>query len=107
MYLRALLATVGFLSAVTALGQVHQPGDWPHLRGPGYDAISRETGLAETWPATGPPVLWSRELGEGYSGFVAVGERVFTQFQARSGMFVIALAADTGNELWRTRVDWA
>ena len=47
--------------------------DWPHVRGPNYDAISPEIGLAETWPTAGPSVLWSRELGPGYSGFVVAG----------------------------------
>jgi len=37
--------------------------DWPHLRGPNYDAISQQTGLAGAWPEGGPPVVWTRELG--------------------------------------------
>ena len=44
-------------------------------------AISDETGLADAWPPEGPPVLWTREIGRGYSGFTAVGDRVFTQTQ--------------------------
>jgi outer membrane protein assembly factor BamB len=98
-----LLATLGD----PGYAQDASPADWPHLRGPNYDAISPEKGLAETWPASGPPVLWVRDLGSGYSGFVAVGERVYTQFQTRLGQFVIALDADSGNELWRQRVDMA
>jgi hypothetical protein len=80
--------------------------DWPHLRGPRYDAISRERGLVSSWPASGPPVLWVRELGQGYAGFIAVGGRVFTQAQSRTGLFVLCLDASTGSEVWRQRVDW-
>ena len=80
--------------------------DWPHVRGPNYDAISPEIGLTQTWPTSGPPVLWSRELGPGYSGFVVAGGRAFTLFQTNTGMFLIALDADTGAEVWRARVDW-
>ncbi len=89
-----------------APAQEAAPTDWPHLRGPNYDAVSAETGLVEAWPEGGPPVLWARELGQGYSGFVAVGGRVYTQFQTRTGQYVIALDADSGEEVWRRRVDW-
>ena len=78
--------------------------NWPHLRGPGYDAISTETGLAESWPDGGPPVLWSIELGQGYSGFVVGCGRLFTQFQSKTSQYVLALDPDSGAELWRTRV---
>src|SRR5262245_60283129 len=98
--LAALLAGGGL-----AHGQDNAPTDWPHLRGPNYDAVSAETGLVESWPKGGPPVLWSRELGQGYSGFVAAGGRVFTQLQTRTGQFAIALDPDTGTEFWRQRVD--
>jgi outer membrane protein assembly factor BamB len=80
--------------------------DWPHLRGPKYDAISTETGLADAWPADGPPVLWRRDLGQGYSGFVVVGGRVFTQMQTLAGQFVVCLDAETGAERWRYRYGW-
>src|SRR5205809_269594 len=76
------------------------------FHGPQYDAVSKETGLVDGWPQGGPPILWSRNLGQGYSGLVAVGDRVFTQFQSRSGQFVVCLDADSGAEIWSERVDW-
>src|SRR5262245_2666087 len=91
------LATLAFLLAggVAHSRQADSP-TWPHVRGPRYDGTSTERGLADAWPATGPPVLWTRELGQGYSGFVAAGDRVFTQFQTRAGQFLIALRAGSG-----------
>jgi outer membrane protein assembly factor BamB len=62
--------------------------------------------MADAWPAGGPPVLWARDLGQGYSGFVIADGRAYTQIQSRTGQFVIALDAATGAEVWRTRVDW-
>jgi outer membrane protein assembly factor BamB len=79
---------------------------WPFLRGANYDGHSAETGLAESWPAEGPPLVWARELGQGYSGFVAEDERVYTQYQALSGQFVACLDARTGETLWKYRYDW-
>jgi outer membrane protein assembly factor BamB len=97
--------TLGFLFLLFA--SPSQGGDWPHLRGPNYDAISPEKGLIETWPESGPPILWTRDLGQGYSGFVAAGQRVWTQYQSRTGQYVLCLDADTGAEIWQRRVDWA
>src|SRR4051812_4191946 len=77
--------------------------DWPHLRGPGYDGVSAETGLADGWPAEGPPRLWERELGQGYSGFVVVAGKVYTQRQSVGGQYLLCLDAADGRVLWETR----
>src|SRR5258708_33897566 len=51
---------------------------WPTIRGPELDGRSPEIHLADSWPPDGPPVLWTRPLGQGYSAFVAAEDRVFT-----------------------------
>jgi outer membrane protein assembly factor BamB len=51
-------------------------------------------------------VLWTRELGQGYSSFVAWDDRVATQYQTLAGQFVICLDADSGETLWQHRYDW-
>lgn len=81
------------------------PG-WPHVRGARYDAHAPDTDLADAWPAQGPPVLWMREIGVGYSGLIAVGGRVFTQAQSGVGQVVLALEAATGQTLWQHRYGW-
>lgn len=100
---RAAALVALLLAAPAARGQ---DAEWPHVRGPNYDGRSAETGLADRWPADGPPVLWERELGQGYSGFAVAGRHAFTQYQNRIGQFVTALDADTGDAVWRRRVDW-
>ncbi len=80
---------------------------WTTVRGPNYDGHSVETGLTDEWPTEGPPVLWSRELGQGYSAFVAAHGRVFTQAQSMAGQFVYCLDAASGETIWRYRYDWA
>src|SRR5262245_31416780 len=56
-------------------------GDWPQWRGPNRDGLSGETGLATTWPAGGPPVLWQKPIKSGYSSVVVVGDRLYTMMQ--------------------------
>jgi hypothetical protein len=86
-------------------GAVSDSG-WPQFRGPGYDAHSGETELADSWPAKGPPVLWTREIGPGYSGLVAQGGRVYTQAQALAEQKLLALDADTGQTIWEHGYTW-
>ncbi len=76
---------------------------WPSVRGVTFDAHSSETNIAEFWPEAGPPVLWVREIGQGYSAFVAGGQRVFTQAQSLAGQFLLCLDADTGETIWEHR----
>jgi outer membrane protein assembly factor BamB len=81
------------------------PG-WPHLRGPAYDGSSAEKNLADSWTKQGPPVLWMRELGSGYSGFTAIGDRIYTQVQSLYAQSVLCLEADTGRTIWEQNYDW-
>ena len=86
-------------------GALEDPG-WPHLRGPHYNGLSDETGLPDAWPPDGPPVLWTRELGQGYSAFTAVDGRVVTQTQSTYSQSVLCLDAETGDEIWEHRYGW-
>jgi outer membrane protein assembly factor BamB len=88
------------------LASVACADDWPQLRGPNHNGISDETGLISDWPEAGPPVLWSRELGSGYSAFAVVGERAYTQYQTQFGQYMICLDAESGKTIWEHRYDW-
>ena len=79
---------------------------WPQWRGATHDAISVETGLAESWPDSGPPVLWTKEIGKGYSSFIAVGDRVWTQTQTLYEQAVVCLDAQTGETIWSQKYGW-
>ncbi len=81
-------------------------GDWPGFRGPNQDGSASGEVLADTWPADGPPVLWSREIGQGYSGLAMVGEFVLTQTQTLYEQQLICLQRDTGKTVWTVRYDW-
>ena len=51
--------------------------DWPQWLGPQRDAVWRETGIVEKFPANGPPVRWRAAIGGGYAGPSIVEGRVF------------------------------
>jgi outer membrane protein assembly factor BamB len=108
VWLALLVSSHGIFPTLAAapFGSPSQALDWPFIRGPNYDGHSAETALADRWSDAGPPVLWTSELGQGYSSFVAWDDRVATQTQTLAGQYVICLRADTGDTIWRYRYDW-
>ncbi|HVJ85877.1 MAG TPA: PQQ-binding-like beta-propeller repeat protein [Caulifigura sp.] len=87
----------------------HSPllaGDWPQWRGPVGDGHAPDEQLADSWPESGPPVLWSRELGQGYSAFVVANDRAYTQAQSLYDQTLLCLDANTGATLWTYKYGW-
>src|SRR5262245_1564002 len=78
-------------------------GDWPELRGPQRDGISRETGLVERWALNGENFLWRVPYG-GRSTPIVMGNRIYVQNPSGRGADlqerVMALDADTGKVVW-------
>ena len=78
-------------------------GDWPEMRGPNRDGISRETGLIDKWTLNGENFLWRVPYG-GRSAPIVMGNRVYVQNPSGRGANlqerVMALDADTGRVVW-------
>jgi outer membrane protein assembly factor BamB len=90
-----------------AAGIVAQPvsaGDWPALHGPTADRIAAaDERLAESWPVTGPPIVWTREIGTGYSACAVSDNRVATHVQTLYEQSLVCFDARTGQPLWSRR----
>ena len=86
-----------------AAGALVPAEDWPKWRGPRGDGISRESGLAERWPESGPPRLWSAEVGLGYASPVAVAGRVYLFTMAGGKDTLTCFDAVTGKILWNVQ----
>src|SRR2546430_11370239 len=75
--------------------------EWRQWRGPDRTDVSRETGLLKEWPAGGPKRVWLfKNAGNGYSGPAIVNGKLFTMGTRDGAEILIALNADTGDELW-------
>jgi outer membrane protein assembly factor BamB len=75
--------------------------DWPQFLGPARNGVSTETGLLETWTRKGPPVLWEKAVGEGYSGPVVAGDRLILFHRVGAEEVVECLDAATGTGRWK------
>ena len=106
------VAVVAFLvpAAVLVAQEGEAAREWWQWGGPSRDFLSAVTGLADTWPAEGPPVIWSRPLGAGHAAIIAGRGRLYTMYRVAYGEgggapwsrdeAVIALDAATGETLW-------
>ena len=100
----AIAALVGLSVSVSAQGPRQVAlGDWPEMRGPSRDGVSRETGLIDSWALDGENFLWRVPYG-GRSAPIVMGNRVYVQNPANRGAElqerVMALDADTGAVIW-------
>ena len=98
---------VGVLSIV-CFNNVSFAEDWPAWRGPRGDAVWREEGILESFPADGLDIRWRVPIGEGYAGPAVAGGRVFVgDFERNAGTpridgveRLVALDQETGETLW-------
>jgi outer membrane protein assembly factor BamB len=96
--IRGLAATVAAVIGVLGLAR---GDDWPQFLGPKRDGISKETGLNLQWPKDGPPRVWDKKIGEGFSGPVIAGDRLILFHRVGDEEVVECLDASTGKGRWR------
>lgn len=82
-----------------------QAPSWPQWGGPNRNFKVEAKGLANSWPEKGPRQLWKRELGDGYSGIAAEGDRLYTMYRKGEQDITIALEAKTGRTIWEHNSD--
>lgn len=113
MTMAILLAATIVATAATPIAQdTPRPPDadqWLQWGGPTRDFMAPAGEIADEWPGTGPPIIWSRPLGVGHSAILVDGNRLYTMYRTgspgRAGPWeaeesVIALDAETGRTLW-------
>ena len=79
--------------------------DWPIFLGPKGTGISDETGLIDSWPETGPTVLWDKRIGTGYSAPSIRGEKLVIHHRQRDLDIIQCVRPDDGSEIWKYSYD--
>src|SRR4051812_45783770 len=74
--------------------------DWPEFLGPTRDNHSPEVGLIKKFPAQGPPLLWEKPIGTGYSAPSVRGDLLVFQHRIGDQEMVEACDAKTGESRW-------
>jgi len=74
--------------------------DWPQFLGPTRNGVYAGTDLAEKWPQDGPPVVWQKSIGQGFSGPAVAGGKLVLFHRVKDEETVECLDAKTGKQLW-------
>lgn len=101
----AIGATIVLVAGPGAVAQSGQ-GQWTQFGGPGQTFKSASKGLTTTWSETGPKKVWSRDLGDGYSGILIEGNRLYTMYRTADGEeAVVCMDAASGETAWEYKYD--
>lgn len=96
--------------------------DWPQWLGPQSDSVWRESGIIDSFPPGGPPVLWRVKIGGGYTGPAVADGKVYLMDRQVAdkasipgnafarGLIpgterVLCLDAKSGSVIWEHRYD--
>lgn len=85
---------------VDAVVPATESGDWPNWGGPTFDLNLRLPGLQTDWPKAGLPIVWTREIGIGFSSMSTSGERLMAMGHKDGKESVWCLNAQTGEVNW-------
>jgi len=111
-WIRLLTLGAVIATATSTLLAQTPAASWTQWGGPTRDFMVASTGLANSWPASGPKRLWTRALGEGHSSILVENGRLYTMYRPLGLMstvrrsqeeVVTALDAASGKTIWEYR----
>jgi outer membrane protein assembly factor BamB len=74
--------------------------DWPQILGPARNGIYAGPPIVPSFPRTGPPLVWKRDVGAGFSGPAVAGTRLFLFHRVNAKETLEALDTLTGKTIW-------
>jgi outer membrane protein assembly factor BamB len=95
------MSKASFLAALAILSTSAFADDWPEFMGPRRDQTSTETGLLDTFPKSGPKLVFEKQVGTGYSAPSIRGEIMVVHHRIGDQEIVEACSATTGATLWK------
>ena len=90
-----------WLAGVVVVGEAGE--DWPSFLGARRDGKSLESGILLDWPKTGPPLVWTRTVGEGYSMPSVAGGRLYHFDREGDEVRLTSLGSVDGELVWQVR----
>ena len=75
--------------------------DWPQYLGPSRNSTSPQKGILRSWPASGPDLLWTTNVGPGFGGPVIKDGKVYLlDRDDKTGDIMRCFDFNNGKELW-------
>jgi outer membrane protein assembly factor BamB len=80
--------------------------DWPQYLGPNRNSTSPQKDILRSWPASGPEVLWTANVGPGFGGPVIKDGKVYLlDRDDKTGDIMRCFDFNSGKELWSYSYD--
>lgn len=97
------LPTIQLVLLATVLAQTARVNadDWPQFLGPNRDGVSKEKRIVDELSADGPPVVWRRNVGHGFSGPVVAGKKLILFHEVDQQDLVECIDVETGKAIWK------
>jgi outer membrane protein assembly factor BamB len=86
--------------AVAAILTRASASDWPQFLGPTRNGAYTGPALTASWSKDGPPILWQRRVGQGFSGPAVASGKLILFHRIDDKETVECLDANTGISLW-------
>lgn len=96
-----LIFSVSLLLSLMCSAPVVHAQDWPQFLGPTRNGRYPGADLAPVLPKGGPPVVWKKTIGQGFSGPVVAGGKLILFHRLGDKETIECLDATTGKEVWR------
>src|SRR5579862_510769 len=74
--------------------------DWPQFLGPTRDGVYTGNDIAASFPASGPPIVWKKDVGEGFAAPVVAQGKLILFHRVQGRELIEALDANTGKNVW-------
>ena len=95
-----MLAVLAVALALATSG-TRAASDWPQFLGPARDGTYAGPPITDNWGASGPRVVWRKQVGQGFAGPAVVGTSVLLFHRVGNEEVLEALEASTGKTIWR------
>ena len=74
--------------------------DWPQILGPGRNGIYTGPPIVASFPRSGPPQIWARDIGAGFAGPAVSAGTLVLFHRVNNREVVEAMDAATGKTRW-------
>jgi outer membrane protein assembly factor BamB len=74
--------------------------EWPQFLGPTRNGVYAGPPLTASWPKDGPPIVWQRKVGQGFSGPALASGKLILFHRVDDKETIECLDANTGKTLW-------
>lgn len=91
---------LAFVLPALVLSSAISAQDWPQILGPNRNGIYSGPPIVASFPRSGPPQMWTRDVGAGFAGPAVVGDRLVLFHRVNNRETVEAMSALTGKTIW-------